>query len=286
MQHSREGLLAVHIAVLIFGFTALFSKLLDLPALDITFYRSIFAFIAIAIYMAYKKQSYSLDRSQDYLMAVVLGVLLATHWVSYFYAMQVSSVAVGVIALYTYPVITVFLEPLFHGEKPHVADVFSSFAVLFGIYLIVPEFSLDDDTMLGVMSGVFSAFMMSLRNIMQRRYFSAYPASQALLYQTIVVVTVLFAFTEVTINTVEEEQWWLLLLLGIVFTAVPHTLFAHGLLHLKAKTASLIACVQVVYAAVFAVLFLGEILSFNIIIGGLIIVSAAMFESMPKKKVQ
>jgi len=205
VQHSREGLLAVHIAVLIFGFTALFSKLLDLPALEITFYRSIFAFIAIAIYMAYKKQSYSLDRSQDYFMAALLGVLLATHWVSYFYAMQVSSVAVGVIALYTYPVITVFLEPLFHGEKPHSADVFSSFAVLFGIYLIVPEFSLDDDTMLGVMSGVFSAFMISLRNIMQRRYFSAYPASQTLLYQTIVVVTVLFAFTEVTISTIEEE---------------------------------------------------------------------------------
>jgi len=78
----------------------------------------------------------------------------------------------------------------------------------------------------------------------------------------------------------------LLLLLGIVFTAVPHTLFAHGLLHLKAKTASLIACVQVVYAAVFAVLFLGELLSLNIVIGGLVIVLAAMFESLPKKKAQ
>jgi len=286
VQHSREGLLAVHIAVLIFGFTALFSKLLDLPALEITFYRSIFAFIAIATYMAYKKQSYSLNRSQDYLMAAVLGVLLAMHWVSYFYAMQVSSVAIGVIALYTYPVITVFLEPLFHGEKPHIADVFSSFAVLFGIYLIVPEFSLDDNTMLGVMSGVFSAFMMSLRNIMQRRYFSAYPASQALLYQTIVVVLTLFAFTEMSVTVIDGEQWWLLVLLGIAFTALPHTLFAHGLLHLKAKTASLIACVQVVYAAAFAAIFLGELISLNVVIGGFIVVSAAMFESLPKKKVQ
>jgi drug/metabolite transporter (DMT)-like permease len=284
VQHSREGLLAVHAAVLIFGFTALFSKLLDLSALDITFYRSIFAFIAIAVYMAYKKQSYSLHRSQDYFMAAMLGVLLATHWVSYFYAMQISSVAVGVIALYTYPVITVFLEPLFHGEKPHVIDVITSLSVLFGIYLIVPEFSLDNNTMLGVLSGVFSAFMMSLRNIMQRRYFSTYPASQALLYQTIVVVLTLFAFTEIPVTVIEVEQWWLLVLLGVVFTALPHTLFAHGLLHLKAKTASLIACVQVVYAAVFAATFLGEPVSLNVIIGGCIVVSAAMFESLPKKK--
>ena len=284
MQHSREGLLAVHAAVLIFGFTALFSKLLALPALDITFYRSIFAFIAIAIYMAYKKQSYNLNRSQDYFMAAALGVLLATHWVSYFYAMQVSSIAVGVIALYTYPVITVFLEPFFHGEKPHVIDVITSFAVLFGIYLIVPEFSLDNSTMLGVLSGVFSALMMSLRNIMHRHYFSAYPASQALLYQTIVVVLTLFAFTEMPVSVIEGEQWWLLVLLGIAFTALPHTLFAHSLLHLKAKTVSLIACVQVVYAAVFAAIFLGELISLNVTIGGFIVVSAAMFESLPKKK--
>lgn len=285
MHHSREGLLAVHIAVLIFGFTALFSKLLDLPALEITFYRSIFAAVAIAMYMAYKKQSYLLNRPQDYLMVTLLGVLLAVHWVSYFYAMQVSSVAIGVIALYTFPVITVFLEPFFHGERPHIIDIASSFAVLFGIYLIVPEFSLDNNTMIGVLAGVFSAFVMALRNIMQRRYFSDYSASQALFYQVTVVVLVLFAFTDMPIDSVESQQWWLLALLGIVFSALPHTLFAHGLLHLKAKTASLLACVQVVYSAVFAFVFLGELLPLNVIVGGLIVVSVAMFESLPKKKV-
>jgi len=284
MQHSREGLLAVHAAVLIFGFTALFSKLLSLPALDITFYRSIFAFIAIAIYMAYKQQSYLLKNTQDYFMAGLLGVLLAVHWVSYFYAMQVSTIAVGVIALYTFPVITVFIEPFFHGEKPHIIDIIVSFVVLFGIYLIVPDFSLDNSTTIGVLAGVFSALMISLRNIMQRRYFSAYKASQALFYQVIVVILVLFAFTDTAIIDIEEKQWWLLILLGIVFTALPHTLFSHGLIHLKAKTASLIACVQVVYAAVFAAVLLGEWLSWNVVAGGLIVISAAMYESLPKKK--
>lgn len=285
MQHSREGLLAVHAAVLIFGFTALFSKLLSLPALDITFYRSIIAFLVIVIYVAHRKQSFLLDGPRDYLMAGMLGTLLAAHWVSYFYAMQVSSVAIGVIALYTFPVITVFLEPLFHGEKPHSADIVSSIAVLLGIYLIVPDFSLDNSTALGVAAGIFSAFMLSLRNIMQRRYFSGYTASQALLYQSSVVVLVLFAFIDTEMVNIENRQWWLLVLLGVIFTALPHTLFAHGLLHLKAKTASLIACVQVVYAAVFAALFLGEWLTINVVIGGLIVVSAAMYESLPKKNV-
>ncbi len=283
MQHSREGLLAVHAAVLIFGFTALFSKLLSLPALDITFYRSIFAFIAIAIYIAYKKQRYRLKCLADYLMVVMLGVLLAIHWVSYFYAMQVSSVAIGVVALYTYPVITVFLEPLFHGEKPHIIDLLISIVVLFGISLMLPDFSLENSTTLGVVVGVFSALMMSLRNIMQRRYFSSYSASQALFYQVLVVAVVLLCFTDTVVLDIENNQWCLLVLLGIVFTAVPHTLFAHGLIHLKAKTVSLIACVQVVYATMFAAVLLGERPSVNVLIGGLIVISAAMYESLPKK---
>ena len=217
-------------------------------------------------------------------MVGLLGSLLAVHWVSYFYAMQVSTVAVGVIALYTFPVITVFLEPFFHGEKPHIVDIISSIAVLVGIYMIIPEFSLDDSTTIGVLSGVFSALMISLRNIMQRRDFSAYKAIQPLFYQVSVVVLVLFAFTETAVLDIENKQWWLLVLLGIVFTALPHTLFAHCLLHLKAKTASLIACVQVVYAAVFAAVLLGESLSWNVVIGGSIVISAAMYESLPKKK--
>ena len=284
MHHSREGLLSVHAAVLIFSFTALFSKLVSLPALEITFYRSVFACLAIAVYMAYTKQSYRLGSKRDYMMAGLLGSLLAIHWVTYFHAMQVSTVAVGVIALYTYPVITVFLEPLFHGERPHIADIMSSIAVLFGIYLIVPEFSLDNSTLVGVLFGVFSALMMSLRNIMQRRYFSAYKASHSLFYQTLVVMLVLVVFIDTDISAIESSQWWLLLLLGIVFTALPHTLFANGLLHLKAKTASLIACVQVVYAAIFAAVILGEWLTWNVIAGGLIVVSAAMYESLPKKR--
>jgi drug/metabolite transporter (DMT)-like permease len=284
MHHSREGLLSVHTAVLIFSFTALFSKLVSLPALEITFYRSVFACLAIAVYMAYTKQSYRLGSKRDYMMAGLLGSLLAIHWVTYFHAMQVSTVAVGVIALYTYPVITVFLEPLFHGETPHIADIISSIAVLFGIYLIVPEFSLDNSTLVGVLFGVFSALMMSLRNIMQRRYFSAYKASHSLFYQTLVVMLVLVVFIDTDISVIESSQWWLLLLLGIVFTALPHTLFANGLLHLKAKTASLIACVQVVYAAIFAAVILGEWLTWNVVAGGLIVVSAAMYESLPKKR--
>ncbi|MCP4076662.1 MAG: hypothetical protein GY744_10815 [Gammaproteobacteria bacterium] len=58
--------------------------------------------------------------------------------------MQVSSIAIGIISLYTYPVITVFPEPLFHGEKPHVKDIICAIVISFGIYLLVQELTIDN----------------------------------------------------------------------------------------------------------------------------------------------
>jgi len=284
MKNHTQGLLAVHGAVLIFGLTALFSKLIHLSAVDITLLRSVFAMLAIGIYIKFLKQPLRLNSKKDYTIALVLGIFLGSHWVTYFHAMQVSSIAVGIIALYTYPVITVFLEPLFHGEKPHIKDIISALFVLFGIYLLVPDFSIDNTTMQGVFWGVLSAFLFALRNLVHGRYFSHYPARQALFYQVTVVIIMLLPFSAEHIAEVNQQQWLLLILLGVVFTALPHTLFAHSLLHLKAKTASLVGCIQVVYGSLFAALILGEWPEWSTVLGGTIVVAAAVFETMTSGK--
>ena len=279
MTNSFKALLAVHSAVLIFGLTALFSKLISLTALEITLLRSVFAvFIIFAIFL-WQKKSIKLSHPKDYGIVILLGVLLALHWVTYFHSMQVSSIAVGVIALYTFPIITVFLEPLFHGERPHIKDVISAFTVLFGIYLLVPEFSLSNETTLGILWGVLSALFFALRNIVQGHYFKGYTARHSLFYQTLVTFIVLLPFSFEVIPAVTTIQWGQLLILGVFFTAVPHTLFAFSLLNLKAKTVSLVACVQVVYATIFAALLLSEWPQLSTVVGGLIVVSAAMYES-------
>ena len=279
MANTFKGLLAVHSAVLIFGLTALFSKLIALTALEITLLRSIFAALVIAVMFFWKGTSLQLSRSKDYGIVFLLGVLLAIHWVTYFHAMQVSSIAVGVIALYTFPIITVFLEPLFHGESPHLKDIVSALAVLVGIYLLVPEFSLSNETTQGLLWGMFSALFFALRNIIQGHYFKGYTARHSLFYQTLVTFVVLLPFSFEVIPEVTHVQWGQLFILGIFFTALPHTLFAFSLMNLKAKTVSLVACVQVVYATVFAALLLSEWPQFSTIMGGLIVVSAAMYES-------
>lgn len=284
MNSHLEGLLSIHAAVLIFGLTALFAKIISLNAIDITLLRSIFAALAICFYILFLKESLLLGNKRDYLIALLLGLFLGMHWITYFHSMQISSVSIGIIALYTYPVITVFLEPFFHGEQPHIKDVISALAVLSGIYLLVPEFSINNQTTQGVFWGVLSAFLFALRNIIHGHYFKAYPARLTLFYQTLFIIVLLLPVSGHVIIELDQQQWLKLVLLGLFFTALPHTLFAHSLLFLKAKTVGLIGCMQVLYGTLFAAVFLSELPDWKTIAGGIIVITAAAYETVTAVK--
>ena len=286
MQSQQQSLIYLHIAVLLFGGTALFAKLIGLNALDITAYRAAIAGLAICVLLTLQKKPIKLHRAKDYVIAILLGVAVGIHWVTYFVGMQLAGITVGMLAFFTYPVITVFLEPLFNKSKPKTKDIISAVVVIFGIYLLIPNVNLGDDITLGVVTGVVSALFFALRNITHKRYFSEYGGPQTMFYQTLVASLMLCAFIEVPITEINDTDLILLLIAGVVFTAMPHSLFAASLKNLSAATAGLISCLQPLYGTILAIIILHERPSVMTLIGGALIVSAACFEtwSISRKK--
>lgn len=286
MRSEQTALIYLHIAVLLFGGTALFSKLINLSALDITVYRTAVAFIALVMLLKVQRKHIALKYTKDYFIAIILGVVVGLHWVTYFAGMQMAGIATGIIAFFTYPVITVFLEPLFSKQRVKQKDIVSAATVLFGIYLLVPEANLGNDVTLGIITGVFSGFLFALRNLLQKQYFASYGGPQTMLYQTITACLMLCAFVEVPPTALPNQDILLILLAGVIFTAVPHALFASSLRHLSATTAGLISCLQPLYGTILAFLLLAEQPSMMTLIGGLLVVSAACFEtwSISRKK--
>ena len=286
MQLQQQSLIYLHIAVLLFGGTALFAKLIGLNALDITAYRAAIAGLAICVLLTLQKKPIKLHRAKDYVIAILLGVAVGIHWVTYFAGMQLAGITVGMLAFFTYPVITVFLEPLFNKSKPKAKDIISAVVVIIGIYLLIPNVNLGDDITLGVVTGVVSALFFALRNITHKRYFSEYGGPQTMFYQTLVASLMLCAFIEVPITQINDTDLILLLIAGVVFTAMPHSLFAASLKHLSAATAGLISCLQPLYGTILAIIILHERPSVMTLIGGALIVSAACFEtwSISRKK--
>ncbi|WP_414829557.1 DMT family transporter [Alteromonas sp. H39] len=284
MDPVKRSLISLHFTVVLLGGTALFSQVIPLNATDITLGRSVFACIALMLYLWVSGESFRLGSRKDYTVAITLGVLMAAHWVTYFAAMQYAGVSVGMIALFTFPVITVLIEPFFERIRLVWQDFISAIAVLVGIYFIVPEVSLENDVTLGVIIGIFSAVLYSFRNLIHRQHFSHYSGAKAMAWQILIVCICILPLGSEALVDAPMSAWWLLLLLGSVFTALPHALIAACLTHLRAKTFSLIACMQPFYGVILAIILLGESPGWRALLGGVLVTSASIYETMNTHK--
>ena len=280
MNNVAKSLWSVHLAVALLGATALFSKIIPLSATDITFARSLVAVVFLVVLVKTTGGKLRLNSWKDYRMAIILGVLMAVHWVTYFAAMQYSSVSVGMIAMFTFPIIVVLLEPIFEGVRLVWQDMLSVVTVFAGIFMIIPEISLENDVTLGVVVGIFSALLYALRNLLHRKCFTQYSGATAMAYQTFIIALCLIFFVSDEVTTASTETYVYLLILGTFCTAMPHSMVASSLRYLRAKTFSLIACAQPLYGVGLAVLIIDEEPRWQTIVGGVMVISAAVYETL------
>ena len=77
-----------------------------------------------------------------------------------------------------------------------------------------------------------------------------------------------------------KKTFLLLLILSLITTAFGHTLFLMALKHLTTSSASILASLQPVYAILLAVILIDEQLQVNVIIGGVLILTAVIFQNL------
>lgn len=280
MNSSRANVLwQLAGAVFLSSLTALFAKLIRLPVVPIIFWRATVAGVALWLFLILTRSKVRLAGRREYAFFLGSGSLLAAHWLTYFHSIQVSTVAVGIISLYTYPIISIILEPFFDGVPHRMTDLLTGVVVFCGVALMAPRFELSNATTKGVCWGVFSAAIYAVRNLMIRRHVRHYPAPTVMLYQVLATALVLLPLMSTRFEVYDRPTAGKLVLLGVMFTAVHHTLFAAVLKHLSVKSASVIASVQPVMAGTFAWLILGEVPTLRIVAGGLVVIAVAAFET-------
>lgn len=292
MPTHHIALLSLYSAVVVMSINGIFAKAIPLGAVTITHIRCVIAVLALLAFALYQKQTLRLLHRSHYRAVVILGILMAIHWSTFFKSMQVSTVAVGMLAHYCHPVLTVIFEPLLDRKAPASTDVLAGIVVLIGIVLMVPDWTVGGDALLGVLLGLASAVAFSARNIFQRRWVSDESGSSVMFYQMLVVALVTLPFVVplngyVHLAKASSETWLMILALGVLTTALCHTLLAVSLRALSAKTVSLISCLQPPIAIFLGWLLLSETpLPITLAGGGLILASAAYESAKSRGKVR
>ena len=276
-SHLRH-ILELNFAVLLISTSGTLGRYITLdPFVTITF-RAILAGIVLYLFCRFRKFKINIANKKDLLKVIVGGCLMGIHWVTYFYSLSLSSVAIGMLSIYTYPVITTFLEPLLLKTRFSKMHLGLAVLVLFGIYFLVPEFSFENEQTLAVAFGVTSAFFYSLRNLLMKQEVEKYNGSVLMMYQMVIITIMLSPVLFIFDLSAVPSQLVPIFFLAVVTTCFGHTLLLMSFRNFSVTTASIISSAQPVYGILLGLFFLGEHPAVNTIIGGILIIFAVFAE--------
>jgi drug/metabolite transporter (DMT)-like permease len=280
---DKQALVELHGAVLLFGLSGLFGKLLLLSPYGIVFGRTFFATLALGGYLMLSANPPRWPAAKDLAVISLSGLILAAHWLSFFYSIQLATVAVGLLTFAVFPVFVTFLEPLFFQEPLQRCQIFTALAVVAGLLLVVPSYHLENQVTQGALWGVFSGLTFAILALFNRRYVRTYSALLLACCQNGITAIILMPAVLALEWTLTLRALGLLAVLGIFCTAVAHGLFIKSLRRVKAQLASVTAALEPVYGIMFAFVILGEIPTVRMLIGGAIIIGATVWATLKRQ---
>ncbi len=283
-QHSNHILLLI-LATLFISTSGALGKFIAMPPPVIIWWRSFLAVFVLFGFCRYKKINLSIKSKKAFIPFIVSALFMSGHWIAYFYALKLSNVAIGMLSVFTYPIITALIEPLFFAKvKFDPIYIVLSVMVLFGMYILVPEFNMENTHVKGILFGLLSALCYALRNIISKKLVTHYNATSVMLYQVLIVSIVLSPVLFFMETAGIQTQYPYVILLAVLTTAIGHTMLVNSLKHFTVSTASIISSVQPILGIIIAFIFLKEIPTWNTFWGGLIILSTVVVESIRSRK--
>ena len=283
MSH-RNGVISVLVALPFVSMTGLFGKFLSHSPLLIVQGRAFFAFSALLLALFAIRKAIFFKNYREWTWLTVSGTVLAVHWIAFFQAIQVSTVAIGLLSFSSYPLFTTFLEPLFFREQLRRRNVFAVLLVICGLTLMSTSNNDDSNAIIsgsvvqGVLWGLVSGLGFAVLTLLNRGHVRNHSPLLLTCWQNGIAALVILPWSWSESWDLSGKDWGLLFILGVVCTVGGHTLLINGLRHVRAQVVSLlIAGVEPIFAILFALFLLRETPSWQTLLGGVLIVGTTVF---------
>lgn len=270
----------LNFAIICISTSGVWGRYISLEPEQIIFYRALLSLVFVYLVCRVNNQSLKLAKGKDTYTVFWCGLCFGIHWVTYFYALSLSSVAIGMLAIYTYPVITSFLEPLLLKTSFEKSHLVLGVLVITGVYFLVPDIDFSNSQFVAVCLGIISAFFYAIRNIMIKPKVARYNGSVLMMYQLLVISILMAPLLYFTNYDKLYTALPGIVFLALITTTLGHTLLLKSFKYFSATTASIMSSVQPIYGIIMGMLFLGEFPAWHTLIGGALILTAVGIENI------
>lgn len=292
-----RGRLALLAAGILWSLGGVFIKRLPVGAVAITFYRSLFAALALLLLAAVRELP---RRSQSQFGAprpaktsepvrslpgsagsqagarrgelVISALLFAALLVTFVAATKLTTAANAIILQYTAPIYVIGLSALLLGEPPQRADWAGLALCMGGVGVLFAGSFRPGGSGAGLALALFSGACFGLFTLWQRRLRAMDPVLLAGLNNAGAALVLAAAIP--WIGPVGFHSLLALIVMGVVQIAAPYALFTWALQRVPGAEASLLTLIEPVLNPIWVALFVGERPGGATIAGGVLILAA------------
>ncbi len=243
--------------------------------------RSFFFILALTLFLisTYKKNTIKIMREAGY-PALIGGVVMSLSFVAYVYSMTITSVANVVFIISTQTMFLAIFGYLFLKEKVSLICFISIILAMSGILIMVGD-SILSGSLLGNLIALaipinFSILVMIIR---KNKNLDMVPA---VFYSG--VFSIIYGLLLSESFSYSNHDIFMGFLLGVPQLAFGFICITIGSRTTPSTTVGLLMLTETLFAPIWVWIFLNEIPSASVLIGGLIIVFAIIFNSFDRKK--
>jgi drug/metabolite transporter (DMT)-like permease len=274
--------------VVILGLTGVFGKLISLSAIHLVWYRMGIAFISLAIFLAFKKQLFSVSK-KDFIGLLGVGALVTFHWLCFFESIKVSTVSVAVVCLATSSLFSALIEPFFFKRK------FLFYEVIMGVIVVLAlAFIMGTETKYfwGYFYGIMAALLATLFTLFNAKYINKVGAAKITMIEmlsgVIIISCILFFQQDYTVFTtkISVTDLTYLILLGTLCTAMVFVWLTEIMRHITPYSLIMAINLEPVYSIIFALIIFGdnELMSSSFYLGSCVIIGIVFLDGYLKNR--
>lgn len=261
-------------AALLWSTGGLFIKWTKLSGLELSFYRSFFAGLTVAIFT--RKEGFGLNR-----LTGVASVLYAVLLVLFVLATKQTTAANAIFLQYTAPVYLLILEPLIYKEKFRRRDLITVLVCLGGMTLFfVGQLRPQDvaGNLTALASGLcFALYFLLLRHSKAR----AVNRASSVIYGNLLAVVVLAPVGLAALDKIDLRDAFSFVYLGVVQLGLAYMLFTLAMARgVRSLDAGIIGYIEPVLNPVWVFLAIGERPSKWALVGGTIIIAVVFLHTV------
>lgn len=289
MQNDNlKSYLHLHVIVFIWGFTAILGKLISLEALDLVWYRMLFASAIMTFVVILTKEKVKVPFNVT-IGFIVSGIIIAAHWLTFYQAIKVSNVSITLACLSTGAFFASILEPIFYKRKVIWYELLFGVIVVIGLGII---FNVETKYTTGIYLAVTSAFLSALFSVINGKYAKEYNPNIISLYELssgvfFISIYLFFAgsFTPAFFALSINDLIWLFLLSSIC-TAYAFSASVKVMKFLSPFTVMLTINLEPIYGIILALLIFDDTEEMTPLfyVGALIILTTVIANGIVKSK--